>query len=296
MFDEHRKYAKCAFCDSTDLTKEHLFGKTLAKEFPVRSNWVAAALPLRGSSPQTFVKGSSPILNLAPSLVCKKCNNGKLSVEMAAVLPLLLTLIRKHRHQITTVERAALRRYWERVGLLVDICTSNRDITPEYRESKEYQRSGEHRQYPPIISESARASWIAGDRLDRLQVFAGTHRGVLGINPVMNIAPMRQYDLEASALNQLGKKVLMTVGGLSVAVFVGLDVAIVPPSFLSLDGSHSDWRWPLHTPVSYDDFFSLWTQTPDILQIRAEMRIKERRRQVEQYSTEVGAFACPPRF
>jgi hypothetical protein len=139
VFDAHRGFQGCIFCGSADtLTKEHLLGKAFARRFndafgPL-PNWFV-------QEDEVGTKGSSPIVSLSPPVACGACNNRGLSSDMNHSLEPMWRLVNGEAKTIRQADRRALTRYWERVGLIVDVMTSDFQINAAYRKTSEYARS-----------------------------------------------------------------------------------------------------------------------------------------------------------
>jgi len=288
MYDEHRKYETCAFCDSRDLSPEHLFGRAIAKAFPVKHHWQAPRFDRRGI-PVGVKKGSSPMLHVAPRILCYD-HNHSLHKHMEDAKNALIPMIERHRKTFEARELQAVRRYWERVALLIDIITSNRDVSREYMATEEYRNSEAFRQRPPVYSDQTRRPWINGDRLAGLHVFVGTHEGVLGLNPGPNIAPLLSGVIPQQ---RHGKRVTMCIGSLTALVLVGLDDIPVPDAFIELTDNVTSLRWPRSPDVSYDDYFLMHSQTVEVVHMRRLLATRHTRRRIEQHSRRQGTFSIP---
>ncbi len=286
MFDEHRKFESCIFCGSTNnLTKEHILGAGLARRFPVLHRWRAGRSLLAPPKRQ----GTGPITSVAPPVACAECNNERLAPTMNASLESLTRLIRGEPHSITSLDRTMLSRYWQRVGLIIDVMTSNYQITEKYKTTNaaEYQRSEEYRQAPPRYSEALRRAWLAGGSVPDMRVCIGYHSGVLGLDPYTNIV---------HGQDQWGptKRFLITIGKLSACISMGTFDRPVPESLRDLAIDNQDWDWPGKVPVSYKDFWGLFQQTPEFKALIQLMRDSERRQKIEEFSKQMGSFAGPP--
>lgn len=129
MFEPYRKYTSCIFCSEEDLTREHLFGHSFAQRLGISMRWQAIGTQSDEAFEEQVRKGSCPLTNVAPRLLCTKCNEEKLSGSMNESLPYLDALCSGQ--EIETLEdvaKDALRRYFERFAMIVDVCTSNEQI------------------------------------------------------------------------------------------------------------------------------------------------------------------------
>jgi hypothetical protein len=293
MIDEHRTFRACIFCGRPGKpSKEHMFGKTLARRFRER---FSAAQPWLVRMGAASVQGNGPILSVAPQVACEPCNNGELSRDMASGLAPLWAAIEGQSFVISPADRQALSRYWERVGLIADVMTSDHDISDEFRSSKYYARSQVHRQSMPLFSEDQRGHWLRGDVLRDMRVYLGYHRGVLGLNPTTYIAPSTEVDRQGAAPKVSGKRFLIVVGHLAVCVRMGIDLGgAFPQGMRDLSKEVGNLQWPEEVEVSYDDFLSLPNQSSDIQFARWCTRHPNWLEQIELHSREVGTFEAPP--
>ncbi len=177
--DEHRPFKSCVFCGNpkkADLTREHIFGKAVAKQYPVNHHWQTVKNTLFGP----FVtKGGGPIINATAKLACGDCNSGPLSDIMDASLEPLMRLIDGTPHQLAPEDRAAVSRYSERVGLIADVMNS----------SYQLDAPNPDRLSPPLYSQAERERWTKGGPLPLdMHIYIGLHEGVLGLNPYTNSA------------------------------------------------------------------------------------------------------------
>jgi hypothetical protein len=267
-----------------------MFGKTLAKRFRERfrtaQSWVVR-------TDTGAVNGNGPILSVAPQVACEPCNNGELSRDMAASLRPLWAAIQGETFVIPHADQKALSRYWERVGLIADVMTSNHHISDEYRSSKYYARSQAHRQSQPLFSDDQRRVWLRGNMLPNMHVYLGYHGGVLGLNPTTFIAPLMELDRQTTSLTVCGKRFLMVVGHLAVCVRMGTDLReVFPQGMRDLSVESGTVQWP-KDEVTYEDFLSLPNQTPDIQFTSWCMHRREWRDKIERHSKKVGGFEPP---
>lgn len=304
--DEHRPFKSCIFCGSTaKRTKEHIFGKAVARRFPVKHRWKASGKDLLGP---LLAQGGGPIISATAKLACGVCNNGPLKKDMDKSLEPLMRLIEGTPHQITAQDRASLSRYWERVGLIVDAMTSNYQITATYAAGEEYALSKEYRQLPPLYSEAEREEWIKGGALLDMHIYIGFHDGVLGLNPGTDIAHVSarvpiQGVITTEVQLPVEKRFLMTIGKLSVCIWMGKDhlhIPIplrpsfignsppIPTSFRNLAIANQTWDWPgAIPPASYLDILSLYNQTPDVRLIIQEMSDPTERQQFGDFMRQI---------
>jgi hypothetical protein len=279
MFDEHRQFNTCAFCESTDLTKEHVFGKSVAKLLPTKYHWEAYSQDsLLGTAERR--KGSGPLLNVAPRMVCEEQNNNLLSSELKSSLDLLAKLIFGTSKNIPSTAKRSLRRYLERIALLEDLHSSNQDITEKYKLTTEYKRSAQFRTNPPLISKNDRVNWSRGESLSQLDIFVGHHPRYLGLNPPAT-----------STLSEDGKskKFVFVIKHFAVITSIGsTHESPIPNSFRHL--SSIDESDVLLGNVSYDDHFAALKQTDLTKAMRLLLRDTKVLRELEIAARKNGEF------
>lgn len=288
MFEEHRRYNSCVFCGGTQLTKEHVFGKALARIHPVNRNWQVFYLDSTSGRVQKK-KGSSPILSVTMKALCSRCNTGRLSREVDNALPHLEKLIGGEATILDVDSTQAVRRYWEKVGLLADISSSNYQISESDKEKPGFKQNFAHRLFDPLIGDSERKGWASGMDTPRIRIFVGRHFGVLGINPEVNTAyyPPPPYLVSM-------KRVSFVIGKLAVLVEVGDRVSVaIPRSFVELREQQATTL--NENGASYDDCFSVRGQDIQTVAIRAILRYPDVVKDHEEHAKVVNGFSCPPK-
>lgn len=300
MHDEHRRYLRCIFCERTDLTSEHIFGKALARRIPLKSNWSAHHTGPSGyAHPPVYGKGGSPILSITASLLCNICNTTTLSKEVNASIETLFRMTKGHRLQLDANTVRSLRRYFERIGLIVDVITSNHDIDDAAKEKSEYRRSAYFRQLPAIITDPERFAWIRKGHLAGVTVYIGHHRGVMGLNPYVNIAHGKVVN-QATGQLLAWKWIVLVIGELAAFIRIGHVDHEPPASWLKLPSNNMVAEkfsaWPSRDDVSYDDILVLASQDWDVVQKRFYFNLKPARRIIEEHSRAVGEMSYPPNF
>jgi len=277
--------------NAADLTGEHIFGKALARWFRERYgldiNWTVGNDFLG----PLVKKGSGPIMNIQPPLACGNCNSGPLANEMEKSLEPLKRLIEGQSPGISPKDRDALSRYWERVGLIVDVMTSNYQITEEYKAGREYQLSKEHRQAPPLYSDAQRKVWLQGGKVSDMKIYIGFHHGVLGLNPYIGFAP-RLAEPATQGPTAIEKRFLLVIGKLAVCVWMGEPSLDVAPSWCDLASADQDW--PRTVAVSYQTFFGLFNRTADVEVLIRLTADPELCRRIEECSKQARSFVGPP--
>jgi hypothetical protein len=274
-FDPYRKFSACVFCGARDnLTREHLFGHSLAQFLGVKQNWVAPRIVVNRPTPLAQIKyGSSPITSVAPALLCGACNSGPLGLVMQHSLPLLERLCESQKTDLVDDDRVNLRRYCERFAAIVDVCTSNEqvsDMTPQQAAS--FQVQLQH-QKPAITTFGSRKVWLDGAPLQMVTTYVGHHQGLLGLNPDLNVTHQPDFD-------GTWKRITFVVKHLAVCIDVGKPNISVPPSFHVLSAATS---FPTLPAVTYDDYLALWYQDQKVLFLRTFLRFADAVREWEDH-------------
>jgi hypothetical protein len=257
LHDPHRVYKTCLFCDSTDLTAEHIFTRAVAKLFPKLRNWEIDTHPLFSPSGKTKIKGSSPIVSVTSRCVCESHNTNELSRDVNKAMTCLRPLMSAKPFTFTASGQQKVRRYWERIGAIMDAETSNLDLqkpTPLGAGTNPL-----HRIYPPILSREDRKAWLAGHDLRDTRVFVGHHTGTLGINPLVIAAPQPVPPDNLSWVTTC-KYFLFAFKNLAVVVIVGASRRKKDPlaaGFVELGAVNGDLMWPHHDKVTAARLLSL---------------------------------------
>jgi hypothetical protein len=290
MFESHRKFKTCVLCGRYDLTKEHIFGAKFAAYLNVAHNWTAIATPdgLAALFDKYEVKGSSPITNIAPQLLCGKCNKERLSGLMNDSLPYLKDLSSGKSISIPPEGIRTIKRYFERIALIVDVCTSNEQLKSSYKETREHKLAAKYRKELPTIKMAEREAWLAGELLAHTAIFLGHHIGVLGLNPEVNISHYRVG--QAGIDVHPAKRVSMVIKELAVQIDIGMGQEELPTSFTSIDKITS---WPTTPKVTYDDYYSLRVQDQNTHLRRLVLQNPRLVAQIEKVSREKGTFTIP---
>ena len=178
MIENHRRFVACVMCGSTNpLTAEHLFGKALARRIGERRPWSANV-----NGTLETVQGGNPLLFTTYKCLCSECNTNRFSTMMSDATPLLFGLARGHTSELSATDQSVLLRYFERLALLIDVVTSNQDITDEVRATPEFQRNAAFRRQAPAYSAKERRAWLLQrSNSPKPSVFIGRHMGILGL-------------------------------------------------------------------------------------------------------------------
>jgi hypothetical protein len=252
MFEPQRKYKTCIMCGRYDMTREHIFGKSFADYLDVQHHWKADQYTPTGEkhAKRSFKKGPSPITNIAPRVLCNKCNSERLSGTMNSSLPYLISCASGESFSLTPDAQQSLRRYFERVAMIIDVCTSAEQMQQSKRES------AKHRHGPALISFDQRKAWLNEEIApENLNIYLGFHKGVLGLNPDVNIRHTAAFK---NGGIQYGKRITMVIQRLAICLDINMsDFECPGETFYPLK---EITNWPPNTDVSYDDYYALRNQ------------------------------------
>jgi hypothetical protein len=291
MYEEHRKYTCCIFCETEGLTREHIFGKSLAAKLAIQVPWRAVSHSTNAEHDGLPLKGSSPITHIAPRLLCDTCNTKRLSELMNTSLPILLALIRGECGGLSATDASVVLRYFERIALIVDVVTSDHEMSEKHLASTEFIRTDTNRVTGPVISQEARSNWLHGASPPDVSVFIGNHEGVMGLNPDMCITHLRFRDSPRGEILGNVKRVSIVIGKLAVCIDLKMPSDGIPGSFVALRSV--DFAWPPPNEASYEDYLSLRYQDAEVRQFLAALSQSEKRVEIERVSREVGYLKIP---
>jgi hypothetical protein len=177
-----------------------------------------------------------------------------LSGNMKEALPWLIALSSSQPiEEISEAARRGLRRYFERFGLLVDVCTSNEQIPEKRKKALEHRLNDASRQREPAVLFQSRQAWLNEQPNDQVKVYIGRHLGVLGCFVDMNVAHGGILDRGAGKFMNT-KRITFVAKELAVCIDINMPDTPIPDSFHDLRTLSA---WPPPTPVSYFDYFSL---------------------------------------
>lgn len=290
MFEEHRKFERCILCDANDVTREHIFGASFARHLGVAKHWAARATPTDLRLEGQVVKGSSPITTIAPKVLCGPCNNERLSPLMASSLPTLIALSSGESASVSSASNDDLRRYFERVAIIIDVCTSTEQTPPERIETREHKLTALNRQAPPLLTQQVRLAWLEDAPLSGVHVYLGRHEGVLGLNPDVNIVHMRFRDQDRSGhIVGYVKRITMAIHQLAVCIDIAPSLGARRPLLpQTLRPVERITAWPPSMSITYDDYFALRHQDPVTKWLRRTLAIPEALAEIEDLSRREG--------
>lgn len=253
----HNAYRKfksyCVFCP-TPLTKknktsEHIFGKKMQDIHPVKANLQARDQEGR------LKKGSSPIINIQSKSVCRRCNSGWMSSEIDGAYPELEKLIKGEKEKIGVESVLLLRRYFVRLAILVDIESSNHDLSEDMLTDGYVQEFGGSNRHPPILNQEERTGYKNSCDIHRVFIYIGHHQGILGLNPFMNNSPNKQLDMTSPTQ----KTFTIVIGELAVVLNIGgpftkYNILGGNSPFIALENKAISW--PPNLKADYTDVYS----------------------------------------
>lgn len=182
MYSSSRKFISCMFCESTEATtKEHIFGKALARRIGQVPGWVRRSnfAPPRDALGKKELRkhykdhGGS-FLSLTSTSMCEKCNND-LGKELSKLTALLVKLISGETRRIPAPSRRTALRYFQRIGLISDLESSSFDpkTMTESQSDLEFAKHFPSRQQPAILSPADRENFRNGECPRNVRVYLG---------------------------------------------------------------------------------------------------------------------------
>ena len=267
-FDPQREFPRCVLCDGVPVTREHLFGAKLADalDIPLSATGIGRAADGRDVAFNT----GAPFLSSVSKCLCATCNNDAFHAMMGRVQPVIFKLAKGQKKWIEPGEIDDLLVYFERLGFLVDVLSSNYELTDEYRNSPHFEPHAHWHQHPPVFTLAERSAWVRKESGSvRPRVFAGRHLGVLGINPETNMSRLPSLDSLATGgdFSQV-RQFHMCIGQLAIHIRMGVDVSEVDlgNAYAKLAPISTAMRWPAAMrDVDYDDFLRLYVQDENIV-------------------------------
>jgi hypothetical protein len=294
MFEEDRKYYSCITCGVEsppgELTREHLFGKTFVER--IRANHKTS--PWLARTNTNVIKGSSSIFDLAPRLLCKKCNGEILGKTMEKALPSVLSLYGGG--PVTAQSDCAffISRYFERMGVMHDVMTSNFDLNrPQRTRQSIVEANSQFRRHPPLLSEEDRFRWLGGDDIG-IEVYLGRHHGVLGLDPYVNV--YRAINLNNMPMRDIGKnegkRFTYVIGKMVIVVQVKLEESFIPDGLCKISRGRVEVLGGVN--FGYKDIFGL--QAIDLMLAKANYWFADPvlREIIESDSRAAGRVILPP--
>jgi hypothetical protein len=257
MFDSRRKFATCILCDAPELSVEHIFGGGLKARLWNMPNWRSFDQPRSAALGKVIaVNGGAPMISITSRLLCEECNHSFHGV-MSRVLDPLPKLIHGNARNLTAENVSDLRRYFERIAYIVDVHTSNHQVSEAYRARPEHARNAPWRTSGPLYSLAERRDWHIHRPIASPEVYIGRHRGVLGINPMADTGQGPVFGPDG--LSPSYKTFQVVIGQLAVVLRMGSNNPRIPSSAYRLLGS-DPLNWPPVPDVDYEDYFALCEQ------------------------------------
>ena len=250
MHEESRTYRTCMFCDAPGpLTRAPLFGEVLAARYPRLGFWTA-----EGCTPGAHE------LDLAPRAVCAGCAEHQLARTMRPGLELM--------HRLTACcepftldagQVRALHDFWVRIGFLVDVATSNHQLSDAYRNTPAFARVRRYRSHDPTYTRRERAAWLFDDVAPPMIVALGFHAGELGRNPFAQVVHLREVgEVDGKPKVVARNQFLVVIGKLAAVVDLGATDRWRPAGYRRVDDRPARIDWPPVPGVSHGDFFALY--------------------------------------
>ena len=210
---------------------------------------------------------SKVIASISPRILCKSCNH-RFDPDMAAAYPILLSLIGGTARSISRSQRKILVRYFQRLGIMADIATSDEQIEPAYRETAHFRANARWRVCGPTYSLEERELFARAKKGGAApKVWIGHHLGILGVD--MEVHSNGTAKIEAGAFRSHSKRFHVVVGELAVAIYMGeVPPMYTPkPPWVRLDGHATAIAWPPSRSVDYNDFLRLLAPDPEVFHL-----------------------------
>lgn len=154
---------------------------------------------------------------------------------------------------ITGKSSHALSRYFERMGVLQDVMTSNLDLEKAQRTRKPItDANASFRSHAPLLSKQERLDWLDGGDVG-FNIYIGRHNGVLGLGPFLNIA--RHASLPEFRDYGYGKRFTYVIGKLVAVIELKNNSRKIPTSLFRL--SRDKLEIPDDVFVGYKEIISL---------------------------------------
>lgn len=231
------------------------------------------------------------LLSRTSALLCDVCNTHRLGPTMADATAVLVSLATGKTSGITYRQKIALRKYFQRIGYLVDIQSSDYDLTERQRNKPEFKEVAHLRVNPPVYGSHDRYDWLVRNmasqalcrypmRLNKSPsrdpsgidwgepvVWIGRHRGYLGA--IVPVEVSKHFLIIDGLARFSGKRFYYVVGQLAVVVHFGVPLGTVtfpptlaiPDCYVQLSDDLSSVPWPPKRDVDYWDFFGLFNPT-----------------------------------
>lgn len=210
-------------------TREHIFGASVAKNFPPVEILVDRTAQ-RIINPRTLEKGplrkalakggGDHALAITSFSMCKDCNerNGR---EISEISKKIVLLFKRAVSGVLEKDSRLIHRYFQRIGLLVDLETCAYDSAIMTQDRREIEENAIHHRGGPIVGEAERRSFIDGDMANSVSVHLSRYDLQHGRQYPMTVARSSIYP----NLNQpCAKRFIFAIERLAVMVSIGSPV------------------------------------------------------------------------
>lgn len=247
-------------------TAEHLFGRAIGRQIGERRPWAAPVM--RADGLPEPVTGGNPLLFTTYACLCSTCNTDRLSRMMEAATPLVVGLARGTVTKLTPADQEVLLRYFERLAYLVEVVTSNFQLTPEDAASPHLRRNEGFRTFPSAYSPEERRSWLLNGADERTpRVFLGRHMGVLGLELECSVGHLAILVREPIPAFVRIPRFHLVIGQLAIELRMStasMDSEAPPDCYWQLSRGSGEANWPAARNVGYADFWSTHVQDDHI--------------------------------
>ena len=231
MKAQSRKFLTCMFCGTqVGLTREHIFGDSISRRFPAPR---LASVPRRSNAPPIAVlandmerryyyynSGMAPLAFTSHSM-CGECNH-RLGQEFTDLIPALAKLFSGRTNKIPdSLLRTAIR-YFQRIGILVDLESSIFDPILMTESEKDIATNSKLVRGPSFLTQAERVYFLNGAILPNISVFLGKHYGEYGRQMAMTVVRCEDGHLLGPERNgSFQKKFIFAIEKVTALIVVG---------------------------------------------------------------------------
>jgi hypothetical protein len=220
----NRKFKKCILCqrdlkESGRLTKEHVFGDGISRKIPTVGNYKSEKINRDGT--KTLKDCGCPFSSITMTLLCERCNGDLGRLVMNPVTDLIVSLCSGKKDTIQKYHLKLIKQYFSRLGMLIDIASSNYDVNPDELSKFLINTNSYISRFEPIITDNQRKEFIDNLTLPPISVQVASFKddcevGKVGKATLRNIG----FDLNTQYIPKQ-KEFLMVYHHLAFIVAIG---------------------------------------------------------------------------
>lgn len=243
MKSTSRIFLNCMFCGKEGTTKEHIFGKRISQSFEPRAygvkrfrhNMPAEALT-KDEVRKFWRRGGDHLLAVTSSSMCGDCNN-LLGKELTPLSALIAAIYKGQTNIIPAKHAHPFFRYFQRIGILVDLETAAFDPTVMRQSEDDTNFNRNYHVCPPMLSPEQRSMFLAGDLVQNIEVYIGRHHGTYGKGYLMNVPFARDGDRKV----QIFKTIIFSIEKFTCLISIG-SAPNENPKLQRIEPTNSDIR------------------------------------------------------